>query len=454
MSVRHTAASVADRGPGSGSMGVADLELADPLEVRRFAESSSGRHDLWLVLVRLHGAPIGQVALSSDQLAGPSLAAATWRALEPDIQAHLAADGLPAIATLDATGISSESTPGCVIREHQLRSAAPFISVIVPTRDRPAQIVRCVEALAGLDYPNFEIVVVDNSSGPSAMPPGLDRHLADGRLRYVFEDVPGTSRARNRGAREARGEFVAYVDDDVWIDPRWLVEIALAFTSGPDVGCVTGAILPAQLETPPQRWLEEIGGFNKGFARRDFHLREPQTLGPLFPFAAGMFGSGANMAFRRDALLAAGAFDLDLGGGTRLGGGEDLSAFVAVLMAGHRIRYQPAAVVRHWHHRRLGDLRRQTRGYGRGLSAHLLKTVIEHPDVLAHVVRHAPPAVAHVTRSRIARSPSQGRPKTYPRSLDLQWWVGLTEGAALYLLQRTLPSGRADGARSERSQPS
>ena len=418
-------------------VGIADLDLDGPAVVRPFDDGPGDGPSAWSILVRLHGQPIGLVAASAAEIRDMSVAEMVRERLRPAISAHLLSDGVPAMSDLAAARPSKRRPAACIVRRRELHASAPLISVVVPTRDRPQEIVRCLEALVQLDYPNFEIVVVDNSTDSTATRTALEGWLAvEPRLRYVVQSVPGTSRARNTGAIAARGEYIAYVDDDVWIDRGWLTEIALEFASRPDVGCVTGSILPAQLETAPQLWLEEIGGFSKGFARREFTLQHPETLGPMFLFAAGMFGSGANMAFRRSALLAAGGFDPDLGGGTRVGGGEDLSAFVAVLTAGHRIVYQPAAVVRHWHHRSLTALRRQMRGYGRGLAAHLLKTAVEHPGLAGHFVRRSPPALVHLARSRVVRSSGSSQRKTYPRSLDLQWWLGLAEGTALYLVER------------------
>src|SRR5690348_12347934 len=93
-------------------------------------------------------------------------------------------------------------------------AAMPSCSVVICTRDRPRYLERCLNALGALDYPCFEIVVVDNA--PSD---GRTRDLAQRRqARYVVEPTPGLSRARNRGALESTGEIVAYLDDDAIVD--------------------------------------------------------------------------------------------------------------------------------------------------------------------------------------------------------------------------------------------
>ena len=87
---------------------------------------------------------------------------------------------------------------------------------------------------------------------------------------------------------------------------------------------MTGAILPAEQETRAQLWLEEYGGFHKGFRRQVFDLTTHRRDTALYPYDAGQFGSGANMAFRTDVLRAMGGFAVDLGAGTPAHGGEDI----------------------------------------------------------------------------------------------------------------------------------
>jgi hypothetical protein len=72
--------------------------------------------------------------------------------------------------------------------------------------------------------------------------------------------------AHNRGLTKARGEIVAFTNDDVVVDSLWLVELARAFEFADDVACVTGLILPMELETPAQFWLENSIRYNKGYA--------------------------------------------------------------------------------------------------------------------------------------------------------------------------------------------
>jgi len=127
-------------------------------------------------------------------------------------------------------------------------------------------------------------------------------------------------------AKLAGTEIVAFTDDDTIPDRHWLTEIVRGFWAAPRVGCVTGPILPSELATPAQLWIEQFGGYSRGFKRRVYDLGVNRPPDSLFPYAAGRFGSGANMAFRRSLLLDLGGFDPALGGGTPALGGEDLAA--------------------------------------------------------------------------------------------------------------------------------
>ena len=207
--------------------------------------------------------------------------------------------------------------------------------------------------LTELDHPDYEVIVVDNR--PAGAPP-VDLPGA----RVVRETRPGISAARNRGLAEATGEIVAFTDDDVEVDRRWLRALGERFARTPELAAVTGLVVPAELETPAQIFFEQSGsGLDRGYApltferagrfqirRRDEHdgTERIQSL-----YEMGELGLGSNMAFRTDVLRAAGGFDEALGTGTPTRGGEDLAILVELLAGGHRLAYEPAAIVHHTH---------------------------------------------------------------------------------------------------------
>lgn len=370
-----------------------DLELSGPDEPIDDARAEGGRYGWAIALVRLHSQPLGSVVLElpAGGLAGPAARDAAVAALGPEIAAHLASDGLPPDALRGSTEVPApDEAPRCRLALASFLAAAPPLTVVIASRDRPERVAACVAAVLATGYPGLEVIVVDNAPTTDATRRVVASRFHDRpEVRYLREDRPGTSRARNRGLRAASTELVAFLDDDVVVDRDWAAAIARPLVEDGRVACVTGLIVGAEFETEPQVWIEEYGGFAKGFQPVVHELGGERREGPLFPYAAGALGSGASMAFRRSVLVELGGFDPALGGGTPARGGEDLSPFVEVLLSGRRLAYEPAAVARHFHHRSYDDLRRVMVGYGSGLSAYLTRTVVHHPERLPGIARRA-----------------------------------------------------------------
>ena len=236
----------------------------------------------------------------------------------------------------------------------------PAISVVVCTRDRATELEGCLAALAAQDYSDFEVIVVDNASQEQTTRDVVRRFP----FRYVFEPRPGLDWARNFGLAEARHPIVAYTDDDARPDPGWLSALAAGFAAGVDA--VTGLVVPAELETPAQVLFEDsYGGMGKGF-HPALHSRRGRKR---VTFTPNVYGTGCNMAFRKDALERIGGFDPALDVGTVTGGGGDIDAFQRLIESGGALLYRPDAVVRHIHRRTAGRLRGQLFDNGRSYSA-------------------------------------------------------------------------------------
>ena len=241
----------------------------------------------------------------------------------------------------------------------------PAISVVVCTRDRPLSLETCLAHLSRLEYPAFEVVVVDNGSRR----PEVRRIVVASGFRYVREDRVGLDWARNRGLEEARHDIIAYIDDDAFASPGWLGGLAEGFED-PAVAAVTGLVLPAELETEAQLLFEEYGGMGKGLVPRVFNRA---TMEARRLAAAHHCGLGTNMAFRREALERLGRFDTALDVGTPSFGAGDLDMFHRILVSGGAIAYNPAAWVRHRHRRDMAGLKRQIYSNGRAFGVYLIK---------------------------------------------------------------------------------
>ncbi len=316
-------------------------------------------------------------------------------------------------------------------QENKVLRENPKVSVIIATHNRPSGLRQCIDSLLKQDYPNFEIVVSDNAPADDASRDLVHKIYGSNNLvKYVRDDLPGLGRAHNAGLSVAQGEIIAITDDDVTVDPRWLASLCVEFAADAKVGCVTGMILPAELETRAQFWTEKHGGFGKGFERQVFDLAKNRRSGRLYPYTAGQFGSGANMAFRTDALSKIGGFDAALGAGTKTRGGDDLASFVDVIQAGYRLVYQPQALVWHLHRREEVGIEKQAFNYGMGLGAFLGRALKKYPQAGRQLFLALPEGLRHMMGSS---APKMKRlPDDYPRGLVWRERIGILAGIVAY----------------------
>jgi O-antigen biosynthesis protein len=326
-------------------------------------------------LVRLHGAPIGyvKVAVTGGRCVATTLRTAIVERHHRAIIRHLLADWL-ATPPADRVEIMNWLNASHAVYSGPL----PVVTVAVCTRDRPAQLAECLAALCQLDYPALDLLVIDNApSNPATA------HLVRARypqVRYVCEVRPGLNWARNRAIAEARGELIAYTDDDVVVDRGWVRALAGVFAEEAEVMAVTGLVVPYELETEAQLLFEQYGGFGRGFARQWYGFNRDRYGGEVLHLRAGQFGTGANMAYRRSLLARLGGFDPALDVGTVTHGGGDLEMFFRVLKAGHTLVYEPNALVRHRHRRDYAQLRTQIINNGIGLYAYLVRSALTYRD--------------------------------------------------------------------------
>jgi cellulose synthase/poly-beta-1,6-N-acetylglucosamine synthase-like glycosyltransferase len=245
--------------------------------------------------------------------------------------------------------------------------------------------------------------------------------------------APAAHAARNDGARAAGGEIVAFTDDDVLVDRHWLAELALGFRAAGDVACVTGLVLPLELDTPAQHLFQEYGGFGKGFEQRVLRVGMPGA-DPVFPFNPGTLGSGNNVALNREALLDLGGYDERLGNGTPTRSAEDWELFLRLLRAGRTAVYRPGAIVHHRDRRSMDELRDQLRDYGIGMGAAITRTVLHDPRALLELAARAPRVLRYV----LSPGAQEHRQPTwpFPPALRRAELSGLARGPLAYLRTR------------------
>ncbi len=346
------------------------------------------RHREALLVVSAAGSVLGHLRLPARGILSVEEQAA---AIERELGARLAQRRLAAAFLRAARGPAPERGP----------RAAPSVSVVVCTRDRPEQLRTCLASLFALRTPPRQILVVDNCPSDART-----RDLcAELPVRYLHEPLPGQARARNRGLLESQGELVAFTDDDCVVDAGWLDGLADAFAD-PLVMAATGYVGPLELETRAQYLFEMHRGFEKHFERIVFDgVKAPPAV------AAGPSGAGANSIFRRRGFDELGAFAEDLGPGTPARSSDDTWAFYRILAAGYRIVHDPARIVWHRHRRDSAALRRILFEYGLSSTAYATRCLLGRGELEALQIwawwwrRHLRSDLARIVKRREPRLP-------------------------------------------------
>lgn len=215
----------------------------------------------------------------------------------------------------------------------------PMISVVVCTYNGNRTIRDCCEGLLQLDYPNFEVIIINDGSTD-----GTETTVREYGFHVISTENRGLSNARNTGLAAARGEIVAYIDDDAYPDPHWLTYLAATFMSTNHAG-VGGPNLPPPGDGPVAECVANAPG-------GPVHVLLSDTEAEHIP--------GCNMAFRKSQLQAIGGFDPQF-----RTAGDDVDVCWRLQERGWTLGFSPTAVV--WHHRR-GSVRtywKQQQGYGK-----------------------------------------------------------------------------------------
>lgn len=221
-----------------------------------------------------------------------------------------------------------------------------MLSVAVCTFNRAESLRRVLESFARAVPPEsagWELIVVDNNSEDHTreVAAAFSESLP---LRYVFEQEQGLSAARNCAIREFRGDVLLFTDDDVTVDPNWLVYFDRAVAAFPDAAYFGGRVLPFWPHGRPH-WLHDeslalLSGllvrFHLGEVTRPFQLEDPTPY-------------GASFALRRCTITRVGSFNLALGVKAQVPGrGEESEYLCRVLAAGLSGVYVGEAIVHHW----------------------------------------------------------------------------------------------------------
>jgi len=255
----------------------------------------------------------------------------------------------------------------------------PKISVVVCTYNGARTLRQCLSALDALDYPEYEVIVVNDGSTDDTAAIAQDY-----RVRLINQPNKGLSAARNTGLAASEGEIVAYIDDDAYPHRYWLRYLAAAFGRSAHVG-IGGPNLPPA---------------GDGFIAECIANAPGNPLHVLLSDEVAEHIPGCNMAYRKDALVAIGGFDPHF-----RTAGDDVDICWRLQNRGWTIGFCPAAVV--WHHRRnsIRAFWKQQYGYGKA-EAQLEDKWPQRCNALGHVgwagrIYACEPGLANLLRQRI-----------------------------------------------------
>ncbi len=395
-----------------------------------------------IAVVRMHGRPIGQVEVdTSDSWTLETIAdrvrREAWTQLRAEIDAHLRNDGITGVE--DLAGLVAAAELPCAGTLPADWESGPRVSVVITTMNNEEVCARTIRHVLASSYRNFEVLVVDNRPNGSQLRARLtEAGLLSDRVRVVDEPRQGLSCARNMGIAHATGEIIAVIDDDVTVDRLWLAALVGHFVADPEVGCVTGGILPAEIEAPAQVWLEQYSGYHRGYDVQRFDMGPNRRDDAIYPYNAGRFGSGANVAFRADVLRALGGFAEDLGAGTPAEGCEDIDILRRVVTSGSRLVYEPAAMVWHAHRRVAGQVRHTLYRYGVGLAAMLTRWLLESPQVRRDMLAKFSRGARYLLSSDSDKN--ENKTDTFPSELTRVELLGVASGPGLLLRSRRVTS--------------
>jgi glycosyltransferase involved in cell wall biosynthesis len=227
-------------------------------------------------------------------------------------------------------------------------------SVVLPTRNRPEKLARCLASVLDALRDGDEVIVVDSASTD----PEVARVGRDAGAQVVRCERPGVDRARNAGWQRAAHDAVLFVDDDVVVDAGWADAMVAALAAHPEAGFVTGRIdsLPGSKST-----------------ERPVAIKDDEAPARLDADTTGTLGHSASLAVRRVALEHIGGFDEEMGAGARFQSSPEVDLFDRMFAAGWVGWYEPSAQAWHEQWRGRPELLKLDWRYGMGAGARIAK---------------------------------------------------------------------------------
>lgn len=229
-----------------------------------------------------------------------------------------------------------------------MSDSSVFFSIIIPTYFRPQQLATCLEAMTRLNFSRdrFEVIIVDDGSDPP-MDSTVDLFRDQLNLRLLKQPNAGPAKARNTGAFEARGKYLAFTDDDCTPQPDWLQALEAHLTRCPNC-LIGGQILNILVDNPYSSASQMLVDHLYGYYNADHNQAR--------------FFTSNNMAFSAECFRAVGGFDTRY---TRTAS-EDREFCERLLNQGYQLIYAPEAQVYHAHSLTVRSFWQQHFHYGQG----------------------------------------------------------------------------------------
>jgi len=247
-------------------------------------------------------------------------------------------------------------------KEDAAHAVFPHILVVIPTRDRPVDLGRCLESLLQVAYPSWELLIVDQSDGDATLRMAEAYQDRLPKLTYRRTRERGLCRARNIGLQLADTGVVAYLDDDCTVDPEWLGDVAAAFRSHPLATLIFGSVRAAPHDS------------RQVFVPAIVFERERIVAGSVkhadMGMGAGMYLWPARSPHRH-------RFDVHLGSGARWPAADDWDYAHRVIRSGGTLVLTPAIQVCHYGARswQKGEAEKLVRGYAHAIGAMDMKMI-------------------------------------------------------------------------------
>lgn len=239
-------------------------------------------------------------------------------------------------------------------------NSKPKVSVIICTRNRGNLITLTLESVLANIYESFEVLVIDQSTNDETKS-AIQSLLIDPRLIYIRTNTSGLSIARNIGLKEAKGEFLAYTDDDCTVPKNWVEKIYHTFQEHPRLAVLNCNVIPPS-------------NYDKSSFIPGYQITNNRTLFSIKDCYQGI-GIGAGMAVRRKTIISIGGFDEALGAGAKLSAGEDHDIVIRALIHGWQAFDLADTHVVHYGSRNIAETKILSKRNWYGLGATYIKPI-------------------------------------------------------------------------------